>query len=1574
MMDLPTLQKTISDALQGATFSLDATTLGSTPVQTLLAALLQQPTLTLSGASVAASGSQPSAQGKLTSAPQSAYGFLAGFQVVATFSLDAGNTPQLHLRLTPPPGQTTSWGLLNALPGYQNTFFAAFTWANARFDFDTQAAQVLPANFPAEYGLPPNSSSVLGALQKGMSFQADLTYKGQDAGLLWLLGGKTVHVAGPIEWDGALPRMDLATGTLTTQSLEGFSLPIALHLVAVLTEIPAAGNSPAMVLSMPLGVLQGELDRPINNTHSLTIPFFVELYQDPARQVTVEGNFQEASSLALQEVASLLGLSSLDNQQASGFPLLSGLSLKTVSLTVDTGRQQLIAASASVGFTPPGGPWKPFGDVFSFDGLTVTFTVLGPLSAPTFETSIDCQAGLAGGTLDAWISLPGLDFGCELQDGTKNPIDLTQILDSITGGAFTQVTPSFKLLCTQLRVLGNASQNLYRFQATVQDNWSFEVLGAKFALSSIGFDLTHQAGAGATTTGQVVAQLIVAGVAVQISADYQGAQQGWSFSGGTLGPQDISLTDLINDALKLFSLSLPAHAPQVSITDLQMMLQTGSMDFGFSCEGQVSMLGTSVDIGIDLGRTHDDPENPQAVTTVFTGYLSIGPSTFEVDFTAAPTGDSLLFKWTDTDQPLTFEHIAEWFGYTDMPPLPENLDLSLTAAVFYYDFGKDMLVFSATSKNGQILFASFVPAPPSPNQGKRVYLFELDVPLNLELSQLPVIGDKLPAQPALGIKDLQVIISNLGLAANPDMQTLNGLVAAVGDRPLLPTTLNAGLTFAAALQMGSAQQTVVLPLTGGASSSTTVTTAIPTTPAPAAVPPPPSTPPAPSYQGSATWFTIEKSFGPVQFQRIGVQYQGGVLFFLLDMSLSFSALNLALDGLGIGSPLTHFSPQPHLDGLSVSFSSGPVTINGGLLVVPSSALPKGVVYEYMGEVTIAVEPYLISGTAAYAKVDGQSSFFLFAQVTGEFGGPPAFFITGFMGGFGYNSQLALPDPDQVYTFPFLAGLDDTSIFGANPTPLSVLNVLSGAGGKPAWVTPTTGAYWIAAGLLFRSFELVLGRMLLVATFGKDLEIALLGLASMSLPQGAPPAETYAFVELQLEAVLKPDDGFFGVFVSLTPNSYLLTKNCHLTGGFAFCLWFGDNPHTGDFVVTVGGYHPAFVPPPWYPKVATVGFNWPVDSSLTVKGGAYFALTPTAVMAGGSLEVLFHSGDLRAWFTAYANLLIRWKPFQFQVSIGISLGASYRLNLLLTTVTISIELGATVEMGGPPTGGVVHVHWFIISFSISFGGGLPNPASTKLEWPDLQSLLPSDPSNPSTPAVLGVQINQGLSRQDADGAWIVRGDELVFTTQTAVPASQISLNGAQHSPSLASASSADDTPAGINIRPMELSNVQSVHSVTLTNLSDNTPVVLTTWASAAQTRNLPEALWGTPLNGALPPPSAATVSAQTGVRLTAPPAQVGPSPGPVTLATLDVEPLPGGLMPLIPASQADPLPAPAPDASIIETIVTTLASAQAQQAQQALVAALATFQAAPPTQNLLTQLAAQAGTAFSPPGPLRASAT
>jgi hypothetical protein len=1585
-MLLAQLQSTISDAGKGGVFSLAGSALAdqSSPVPALFTALFQQSSLQLSGASVDATGNTPVAHGVLTSTPQSAYGFLAGMTVVATFSLDGNGAPQVQLTFTP---ASPSYGLADALPNIKGVL-TGFTWSGAQFSFNTAAPAALPSTFPTSYNYAANSGAVLNALQKGMSFQATVTYAGNDPGLTWLLGTGPVPISGPIEWDGAQPRFDIASATVATRTLGPFSLPVGLHLVGLLLEIPASGQTPAQIVPVSFLVLAGTLGLPAG-ARPLTIPFLIEIFSQPAGQITVVGEFADASALALSDVAGLLGVSSLDSQQPpSLFPALSGLALQTVALTVDTAQLQLLTASATVTFTPPGGPWAPFGsDLLSFDGMVVTFYAVGPLSSPSFSTNIAATAGLAGGTLEADVNLPGLDFCCDLKEGSP-PIDLTALLGQITGGSFGN---SFQILCTQLRVLGNPAQNFYRFQATVSgaNTWGFDAMGARFALSSVGFDISVQTGTGGSTTGQVVAQIVIANVPVQISADYLGAGAGWTFSGGTLGDQNISLTDLVSDALSLFGLDLPKTAPQVAITNLQMTLATLNMDFGFSCDGWAEVLGRKVAMGIDLGRTHDDPNDPTAITITFAGYLTIGGQTFTADFTSGVAGKSVKFEWQDTGDPLGFADIASFFGWNSMPPLPEKLDLGLKDAEIYYDFNLGTVVVSAHSVHyGQILFASLKPTT-GPNAGTPVYLFELDVPLNVALSDLPVIGEKIPADIKVGIEDLQVIIASAALGA-PDMTALNTLITTtLGDSALIPTTLGSGLTFAAKVLLGGSAQPVVVPLTGGTQVSQT-TPALPaagrtgtagavtrTTTTPAApVPAAPS-----SYQAGAKWFDIQKTFGPVCFERIGLQYQDSTLFFLLDASLTFSALSFAMEGLGIGSALTKFEPKAHLDGIAVSFSSGPVKITGGILAVPESQLPKDVDYEYVGQVTIAVEPYMIAGVAAYAKVSGKPSFFLFAQIQGEFGGPPAFFITGFMGGFGYNSKLALPEPDQVYKFPFIAGLDDPTIFGTTPTPMSVLDVITGSGGKTtAWVTPSVGDYWIAAGVMFTSFELVLGHALLAVEFGDEFEVALLGLASTSLPQGAT-TDAYAYIELQLEMIFKPDDGYFGLTASLTPNSFVIVKECHLTGGFAFCLWFGPNKHAGDFVVTVGGYHPAFVVPDWYPRPARVGFNWQVDSDVTIKGGAYFALTPCAVMAGGSLEVLFESGSIKAWFTAYADLLITWKPFHFKADIGISIGASVRVDLLFTTVTLTFELGATLELWGPPTGGIAHIHLSIVSFSVPFGaseGGGPPPP---LVWEDFTALLPqpkegtknlaASANTTPPPLVLGVQANRGLTRQDSSGKWFVRADELIFSTESAVPATAVNFQGGG-TPTLAPGATPITPPGSINIRPMAASGVTSAHSVALTSIDENKPVNLSNWTQVPQTRNLPEAMWGAPLpRDTTPAPSSATIPGlPTGVQLIAPPASIGATPGPMELAGL-VDPLGGGYQPLTPGSQTDPIPAPVVDATIIATITTTLGSPAAQTAQTGLIAALTAFKAAPPTSALLSQLAQQAGHTFSQ-APLRAA--
>jgi hypothetical protein len=433
----------------------------------------------------------------------------------------------------------------------------------------------------------------------------------------------------------------------------------------------------------------------------------------------------------------------------------------------------------------------------------------------------------------------------------------------------------------------------------------------------------------------------------------------------------------------------------------------------------------------------------------------------------------------------------------------------------------------------------------------------------------------------------------------------------------------------------------------------------------------------------------------------------------------------------------------------------------------------------------------------------------------------------------------------------------------------------------------------------------------------------------------------------------------------------------VTGGFAFYVWFGSNPHAGDFVLTVGGYHPAFAPPAWYPVPARVGFNWNVGSSVAIKGDAYFALTPSAVMAGGNLEALFHHGSLRAWFIAYADFLIQWKPFHFEGHIGISIGVSVRVDLLFTTVTLQFELGASLDLWGPPTGGVVHVHLYVVSFSVAFGSSRAGAAPPMLDWPGFASLLPQQTGEGAHreaaragPLVLTARVNRGLTREDNAGAWYVRADELMVTVSSAVPATAITFDTG--TPARAAGAAAVTPPSTIDIRPMGLSKVTSSLHVTLVNQTERIAVDLTAWTQLTETSNVPEALWGAPVpKGSTPQARARTIpNLPTGVRLIAPPASAGQTPGAMDLSSL-IDPLGGGYDPLTPVTQTDPIPAPvADDGDIVATIMRTLASADAQAAQQGLVAALTAVGAAPPTSALLTRLAERAGEAYAQP-PLRA---
>ena len=98
---------------------------------------------------------------------------------------------------------------------------------------------------------------------------------------------------------------------------------------------------------------------------------------------------------------------------------------------------------------------------------------------------------------------------------------------------------------------------------------------------------------------------------------------------------------------------------------------------------------------------------------------------------------------------------------------------------------------------------------------------------------------------------------------------------------------------------------------------------------------------------------------------------------------------------------------------------------------------------------------------------------------------------------------------------------------------------------------------------------------------------LLGLARMALPR---PQVALVSIELALLVRFSTKEGVIWVQAQLTDNSWLLHESVRLTGGFAFVVWFKGR-NAGQFVLTMGGYHPRFHRD-GYPEVPRLGFHWP----------------------------------------------------------------------------------------------------------------------------------------------------------------------------------------------------------------------------------------------------------------------------------------------------------------------------------------------------------------------------------------------
>lgn len=905
--------------------------------------------------------------------------------------------------------------------------------------------------------------------------------------------------------------------------------------------------------------------------------------------------------------------------------------------------------------------WQLIEGLLTLDAIDFEVFLRDPLGSPQLTFTI---RGLIGIGKKGCLSLSA-DFthGSDASDFVfrgnllaEAPLDIREVLTHFLGHSSYPAIPALEV--EELRFAVRPKSKVYQGEIAIGGKWQ---LLDRIALESVSFELYHDDSEG-DTTFHAMGVFALADVELYVLADYVSGGQGWTFAGGTLENCEIPIGEWISGIRKDFGWSaeipLPSALRELTLLNLAVRMNTAVQAYSFQASAKFPIDGVARDHAEAAMLTVQlDLEQRRAT---FRGYLSV----LDREFTVAFASNGLLVAAYDGTraEPVDLKQL--------LSRISKSLGNLVTPGV-QIDLKHAQLAFDKRANDSR-------------------FLFGLELGGGIALSNLPVVGFLFGREQTLAV--VFHLLATSGAFDTSDISAINQLTGLQATRLPDDFTASAEPAFRieAAVNFGGVSQKVNLPLSTDVGKKDQPAS---TTPAIQPVGGP----------GIFQWIKIEKTLGPFHFQRIGIGTDGQTISFLMDAFFRTAGLTITLEGLGARSKfsdlsLHKFEPEFQLSGLGIDFRKGDLEIGGALIKRPSEKA-------YDGAVTIRYKQLGIEAFGTYETAGQQPSLFIYALIRYPLGGPAFFYVEGGAVGFGYNRTFTVPGIDEVASFPLVQ--QALAPPQARLAPMQVAKLLS------RHIQPAAGQYFISAGIKFNSYKTIEGFVLLTVLFGDHFEIDVLGKATLTAPAGPRKAGTAPLLSASLTLLGRyvPDQGMMMIRAQLAPDAHLFAPACHLAGGFALYCWF-DKQHKGDFVLTMGGYHKEFQVPDHYPSVPRLALNWQVDSNLSIKAEAYFALTPSAIMAGGKLEVNWQSGNLQAWFRAELDFLIGWQPFSYHGHAFVSLGARYRFEFLGKR-EISAELTAELNVWGPPFSGRAHVQWHIISFDVTFGKEQARPP--ELDW-------------------------------------------------------------------------------------------------------------------------------------------------------------------------------------------------------------------------------------------------------------------
>ncbi|HEX8188001.1 MAG TPA: DUF6603 domain-containing protein [Pyrinomonadaceae bacterium] len=325
-------------------------------------------------------------------------------------------------------------------------------------------------------------------------------------------------------------------------------------------------------------------------------------------------------------------------------------------------------------------------------------------------------------------------------------------------------------------------------------------------------------------------------------------------------------------------------------------------------------------------------------------------------------------------------------------------------------------------------------------------------------------------------------------------------------------------------------------------------------------------------------------------------------------------------------------------GVGLSVNAGVIVGGGYLFIDPDRG-------QYAGALELTFSGFLALkaiGIITTKMPDGSDGFSLLLIITAEFGTGLqlgyGFTLLGVGGLLGLNRTMRLQElAEGVRSGAVESVMFPQNVIANAPKIISDLNkffppqegkFLIGPMAKIGWGTPTL-------------ISISLGVIIEIPG-----NIAIVGVLKIAIP-----ADEIAIIVIQVNFIgaIEFDKKRIWFFAALFESRVAFIT---LEGEMGLLMAFGDD---ANFVVSVGGFHPSFSPPPLpFPAPRRIAVNILNTPVARVRIEGYFAVTSNTVQFGARVEVFFGLGDvLNVQGHLAFDALFQFSPFYFIIEISAS---------------------------------------------------------------------------------------------------------------------------------------------------------------------------------------------------------------------------------------------------------------------------------------------------------------------------------